>query len=57
MSDLNPYKIVFSGLKNGNHKFNFNIDVKFFEGFKYFDFKDSELVVKLNFEKLDKLRF
>ena len=54
MSDLNPYKIDFSGLKNGNHKFNFNIDIKFFEGFKYFDFKDSELVVKLNFEKLDK---
>jgi uncharacterized metal-binding protein YceD (DUF177 family) len=51
MSDLNSFVINFAGLKNGNHKFNFNIDNKFFEGFDYFDFKSADIECKLDLEK------
>ena len=51
MRDLNPFVINTSGLKTGTHKFDFNIDNKFFEGFDYFDFKSAKLKTKLTLEK------
>jgi uncharacterized metal-binding protein YceD (DUF177 family) len=55
MSDLNSFVINFAGLKKGNHKFNFNIDNKFFEGFDYFDFKSADIECKLELEKQETL--
>lgn len=51
MSGLDSFVINFAGLKNGKHNFNFNIDIKFFEGFDYFDFKNVELETILDIEK------
>ncbi len=55
MRGLNPFVINFAGLKRGKHSFSFVIDIKFFEGFDYFDFKSVELETKLEFEKQERM--
>jgi|TARA_B110000444_G_scaffold238417_1_gene252002 uncharacterized metal-binding protein YceD (DUF177 family) len=51
MRVVSPFVINFASLKKGNHIFNFNIDIKFFESFDYFDFKSVDLKTTLELEK------
>lgn len=51
MNKLKEYNIVFSGLKNGLHKFNFYINDSFFENFDYSIIKSAECNVQLDFNK------
>ena len=55
MTGLNPFVINFAGLKLGKHSFSFVIDIKFFEGFDYFDFKSVELETKFELEKQERM--
>lgn len=51
MKDLKKFNIAFVGLKEGKHLFNYTIDNKFFETFKYDEFNNSAIEVSLNFVK------
>ena len=51
MKALINYKIPFSGLKNGMHHFNFNVDRTFFQHFGESLISDSDLKVHLAFDK------
>jgi uncharacterized metal-binding protein YceD (DUF177 family) len=55
MTGLNPFVINFAVLKRGKHSFSFVIDIKFFEGFDYFDFKSVELETKFELEKQERM--
>ncbi len=46
MKELKEFTIPFSGLKIGEHQFDFNIDKTFFEYFEYDEF--NEVSIKLN---------
>ena len=43
--------IKFSGLKEGIHLFNYELGIKFFKNFDYYDFLDAKLFAKLELEK------
>mgnify|MGYP006116323449 CR=1 FL=1 len=51
MKDLEKFNISFVGLKLGKHKFEYQIDKKFFEDFQYDEFQNSAIKVVLDFEK------
>ena len=51
MEQFSEFLISFIGLKEGIHRFDFKIDNKFFEGFKFLDFQNVEIQVDLVFEK------
>ena len=51
MKSLSPYLIKFSGLKEGTHFFNYELNNKFFKNFDYYDFLDAKFFVKLELEK------
>ena len=51
MDTLKDYSIQFVGLKLGNHSFSYHIDNKFFEVFKYEDFKSIDCKVDLQLVK------
>lgn len=45
------YIIPFSGLKQGKHNFNFDVDNTFFDSFGYDDFNAANITVVLDFHK------
>ena len=51
MKDLKQFNIQFVGLKEGNHTFNYTIDNKFFETFKFDEFNNASIKVSLSFLK------
>ena len=51
MKSLSPYLIKFSGLKEGIHCFNYELENKFFKKLDYYDFLSSRLLVDLELEK------
>ena len=51
MEQISTFLIPFIGLKDGIHRFDFNIDNKFFEGYDFLDFKSADVKVDLVFEK------
>ena len=51
MEQFSEFLIPFIGLKDGLHRFDFNIDNKFFEGFDFLDFQNAHTQVSLIFEK------
>ena len=51
MKDLKEFDISFVGLKEGNHQFEYVIENKFFEFFKYDDINSSSVKVVLSFLK------
>lgn len=48
------YVLKFSGLKNGNHEFEYTIDKKLFEEFDCEEVLDADLSMKVNLEKSEK---
>ncbi|MDP3313609.1 DUF177 domain-containing protein [Lutibacter sp.] len=51
MKDLKEFDISFVGLKEGIHQFEYIIEQKFFDFFKYEEFNNSEVTVNLSFLK------
>ena len=51
MKDLKEFDISFIGLKEGNHQFEYIIENKFFDFFKYDEFNNSNVKVDLSFLK------
>ncbi len=51
MRDLKQFDIPFVGLKDESHLFEYKIDNKFFESFRFDDFLDANIKIVLNFEK------
>ncbi|WP_372744230.1 DUF177 domain-containing protein [Lutibacter sp.] len=51
MKDLKEFDISFIGLKEGNHKFEYLIEKKFFDFLKYDEFNDSSVKVVISFLK------
>lgn len=51
MKFLKQYSIPFTGLKNDQHEFDFEIDKRFFDEFDYSIVKDGELRVVVTLEK------
>lgn len=51
MKDLKQFNIPFVGLKEGSHLFDYQIDKKFFDAFKFEDFLDTNVQVDINFVK------
>lgn len=51
MNNLKEFNISFTGLKMGNHQFEYEIDTKFFEHFQYFEFEKADIKIDLDFEK------
>ncbi|WP_421751190.1 YceD family protein [Croceimicrobium sp.] len=48
---LKDFEIAFSGLKLGEHQFDFQIDATFFEAFDYQDFEKADLQAKMKLLK------
>ncbi len=51
MNDLSEYIIPFSGMKIGNHQFEYKIGKTFFDAFEYSEIKDGELIVSVSVDK------
>lgn len=51
MKDLKEYDIAFSGLKNGVHQFDYQVDGAFFEHFEEADIQKAKLQVNIEMEK------
>jgi len=51
MNILKTYKISFSGLQNGNHSFDFQINDKFFESFEKSRIQKGHIDLKVEMEK------
>lgn len=51
MKKMKAYSISFSGLKIGEHHFEYDIDNTFFTDLDYSEFNDADLKVDLNFNK------
>lgn len=51
MNILNQYKIAFSGLKLGKHKFEFEVSKPFFDAFEYSLVKNGDLSVRIELDK------
>ncbi|EWH13235.1 hypothetical protein KLA_10863 [Cellulophaga geojensis KL-A] len=49
---LKEYSIPFSGLKQGKHSFEYNIDNKFFESFEYNEFNDANIHIEVQLNKM-----
>ena len=49
--ELKDYEIKFIGLKEGSHKFDFEIDRKFFDIFEYSEFEEADLKYEVLLEK------
>jgi uncharacterized metal-binding protein YceD (DUF177 family) len=49
---LKEYQIPFSGLKQGKHQFEFQIDKTFFEAFSYDEFRAANVTVKAVLDKM-----
>ncbi len=52
---LNQFVINFTGLKEGEHSFEFDLDNKFFEHFDYNDFNSCHLKAEVNVSKKSNL--
>ena len=52
---LNQYVINFTGLKEGEHNFEFDLDNKFFEHFDYNDFNSYQIKVEVRVNKKSNL--
>ncbi len=55
MNFIKQYRIPFTGLKNGPHKFDFEVDKRFFDEFDYSIVKDGKLNVILTLDKGDNM--
>ena len=55
MYSLSKYKISFSGLKEGQHNFNFEIDNHFFFFFDYKEFNSCKIKIDVEFTKKSNL--
>ncbi len=55
MKHSKEYTIPFKGLKLGKHQFNYLIEKKFFDAYKYDDFIESNVHVNLTFNKRETL--
>lgn len=51
MKDLKQFNIPFVGLKEGSHKFEYQIDKMFFKAFQFDEFNSSDVTVVVNFVK------
>ncbi len=51
MKDLKVYDIQFVGLKQGLHRFDYEIEKSFFEYYDFDEFNDVDLKVELKFDK------
>lgn len=51
MKDQNKYRIVYQGLSEGVHNFDFDVDNTFFEGLEYSDIKNGDLKVLITLNK------
>jgi uncharacterized metal-binding protein YceD (DUF177 family) len=51
MKQLNEFLVPFTGLKLGKHKFDYQINKKFFESFDYDEFESSDIKVNVVLEK------
>lgn len=51
MKMLKEYEISFFGLKEGLHRFEYEVDKEFFEFFKYDEFREAKLFIELEFRK------
>lgn len=51
MKEFKEFQLSFVGLKEGEHKFEYQIDKKFFDAFEYDEYLDVNLKVDLVFEK------
>ncbi len=52
MTTHKEFNIPFSGLKLGAHTFEYQINNTFFESFEYFEFNETDIVVKVLFNKM-----
>ncbi|NER10074.1 Uncharacterized metal-binding protein YceD, DUF177 family [Muriicola jejuensis] len=52
MTTHKEFNIPFSGLKVGAHTFEYQINNTFFESFEYFEFNETDIVVKVLFNKM-----
>lgn len=55
MKVLNDFKIPFVGLKEGKHRFDFQIDKEFFDAFEYDEFEKVAFEVNLELNKKETL--
>ena len=51
MKDLKAYDIQFVGLKQGHHRFDYEIEKSFFEFYDFDEFNDVDVKVELGLEK------
>lgn len=51
MKMMKEYEISFFGLKEGLHRFEYEVDKEFFEFFKYDEFRQAKLFIDLEFRK------
>lgn len=55
MEALKPYRIGFSGLSNGNHKFSFGIGPSFFDCFEHSEISQGDINLNLELLKEDNM--
>lgn len=55
MNRLKDYSIKFRGLSIGVHKYNWQIDMKFFEAFENSEFNDCRILAELDLEKQERM--
>ena len=51
MKDLKAYDIQFVGLKQGHHRFDYEIENSFFEHYDFDEFNDVDIKLELGLEK------
>jgi len=54
MKEMKEYTIPFVGLKIGQHKYDFNLDKKFFEHFEYDEFHQADIKLEVILDKKTK---
>jgi len=52
---LQRYRIPYTGLKNGHHKFDFEVDNRFFDEFDYSIVKEGKLAVSVDLERQENM--
>ena len=50
----NNFILKFAGLKDGNHKFEYEADLNFFKLYDYSEFNDANIKFKIDFEEIVK---
>ncbi|SRR5690606_5740013 len=55
MKALKEYEIPFVGLKEGKHRFEYQIDSTFFEAFNFSEFSSADITAKITLEKKSSL--